>query len=361
MQKLIFILICVVFLPFSCSDVSKEEKPPSPGGFEDGSEEGTGRGKKGRDGSTTLGDKTTCKGDGYTLYLDDCPSSGEEGVYGLSSGLSDSEGAEGWSDGFSEEEREGTSKSIDILFVINTSNWGMYLDLQYKFKRKFKNFIPHLRGTDWRMLFTNATYAEGCRLCPFGPKKGEAMRIEAKYAVLNQRYLERSSLNNPTNVFLNTITTHPYARAYDNPRSMQDDRYIQHYPPYMNSKSKYPLRALQSSFSANQSLTREEADLVAVIVSNQDESAHESSTPTAESLLQEFQKVYGEEKKLYLLNIIVLVDDERCLNTKYRYNKHDSAGQQIAEVAKEIGGGNFSICLQDYSIVAKTIARLSRR
>ena len=356
MIKLWLIFICLVCLPLSCSNVSNEEEAEPPGGFADGSGSDDGdRDEESEGSSQTVGNKTSCKGDGYTLYLDDCPEG--EGADGLSSDLSDSEGSEGFSEG-----GEGTSRPIDILFVLNTASTPLHW-----FKQRFNNFIPHLRGIDWRMIFTNATYKQCQWWCPFGPKKGEAMPIESKYKVLSQRYLDSSIRPydlSPTSLLITTITTEPVARSFDNigPSLFNDPSYIHRYPPYLHYQSKYPLRALQSSFSANQSLTREEATFVAIIVSNQDEAVHLKSPaePTAKSILKEFQKVYGEEKRLYLLSVIVLPDDEQCRSIKY-LNRYSSAGQKIAEVAKEIGGGNFSLCLRDYSIVAKTIARLSNK
>ena len=123
------------------------------------------------------------------------------------------------------------------------------------------------------------------------------------------------------------------------------------------------MRALQMSFSANKQFARKEADFVAIIITNEDEEPEEGEPDvTAGTIFQEFKKNYGSEKKLYILNIIVLPGDEHCVEENDDMQilfPEVAPGEKISEVAKKIGGGNFSICLEDYSVVADTIIRLS--
>ena len=127
MQKLLLIL-CVAFLPFSCSDVSTEEEDSPPGEFEDDSgddEEGT-RGGRG----STLGSKTTCEGDDYTLYLDDCPEEGSQ-AGPRSSTLSGQDFPEG----------QEIGQPIDILFVLDTSASMFWWYDRFHLKKSLKIFF----------------------------------------------------------------------------------------------------------------------------------------------------------------------------------------------------------------------------
>ena len=366
MQKIWLILIFVVFLPFSCSDVSTEEDPDSGrGGFGDDSEEDEESGRRGRSGSS-LGDKNACEGDDYTLYLNDCPEEGGDPTGTNTSTLSGEGRLEG----------EIIGKPIDILFVLDTSASMSYWYHASHFKKKLKHFIPRLRRVSWRIFFTTAslrksvgTYSQGIT--------GQAMPIESKSGLLSQRTLDSSSVQrdrsflngdrgslNPEKLFFYTMTKEPNREHEGSGRDSTDNFYANKYPPYMGG-GEYPLRALQSSFAVNKSLMREEADLVAIIVSNTDENPQKKSPdPTAKSIMQEFQKVYGESKSLFLLNLIILPGDKKCLaeqNSRQFLFKESHEGQKIAKVAEEIGGGNFSICMGDYSPLADTIGRLSTR
>ena len=351
MQKLL-IFMCVILFPISCSDISTKEDPNT-GGFDDDLGDGD-EGNDGEGSAQSLGNKTACAGDGYTLYLDDCVEG--EGLSDThSSALSDSD--------FSDGEMGG--KPMDILFVLDTSASMSWWYRRFSFEEKFKYFISSLRGVDWRMLFTNASWQSTSSFLSGASSNGRAMPIEGKYGVLSKKYLDSSLLASQKKLFLYTLTEEPNREHTGSGESGFDPGYARHYPPYLGG-GEYPLRALQSSFAINKSLTRESADLVAIIVSNTDENPHKKSPyPTAESIIQEFQKVHGDSKKLYILNLIILPGDKQCLKAQdslqFFISPESDEGQKIAQVAEEIGGGNFSICLKSYSIVADTIARLSRQ
>ena len=86
----------------------------------------------------------------------------------------------------------------------------------------------------------------------------------------------------------------------------------------------------------------------------------------ADDIIDEFKKVYGSDKKLFVLSLIILPGDTKCHSQNedqtffvFHHWQKTSPGNQIARLAKRTGGGNFSICLEDYSIMAKTIVTLS--
>ncbi len=297
------------------------------------------------------GTKDVCEGADYTLYLDECPERGDDRIgadgFRPGGGVSDSDGVAG--------SLSKSKKQMDILFVLDTSN-SMYGYLNSKFKKRFRTFITSLNRIDWRMFFTNAGYSSSGWFLS-SAMNGKAMELENRSGAMDIQVLDRF-LPGYSNIFHWTLTREP-DRTSENEHGHSNRC---HYAPYCNGGER-PLRALKAGFSANKHLTREEADFVAIIITNTDENMTEGeSTVTADTIFKEFKKVYGSDKTLYVLNIIVMPGDAECVkeNDKMQFLfKETNEGKQIAEVAKKIGGGNFSICLKDYSIVADTIVQLS--
>ena len=313
---------------------------------------GKGRGKGGRDGKGDDGRedsaKNECKGKGYTIYTyGDCP--------------------EGKKSGSSESSTHSSvplaTTPVDILFVLDTS-LSMWYYLNGGFQKRFKKFIPVINKLKWRMFFTNAGYTRG-GFWSFSwlsaSRNGAAMPIESEYDVLDQYYLDRN-VKYYGDVFRYTMTRDPDRSIYD--ERGQNNECL--YPPYC-SGTEQPLRALLHSFSANKHLTRKEAAFVAVIISNTDENPEEGKSPvTAKKIRNEFEKVYGSDKRLIVMNLVVLPGDEECkrYNNKIQHIfEETNYAKQIAEIpaSKSIEGGNYSLCLQDYSVVAEGIVHLAKQ
>ena len=335
MKKILFLSGCVIFFMFSCLDTQVEDVG--------GQGRKTGRDGKGDDGSGRNSQvKKVCKGQSYTVYsYEDCPED------------------RGTSVDTSVHSRY-SKKPVDILFVIDTST-SMHFYLIQAFKKRFESFISIIDNSlDWRVFFTNAEYyySKYKVLNFLNPTlNGKAMKLEDAEGILNRNYLDRT-VPYCDDVFLYTISRDPVRTNDDG----QEENYYCSYPPYCQGNEQ-PLRALQASFQANKPITRKEADFVAVIVSNTDENPDGgSSSVTAKKVIDEFKKVYGSSKRLTVLSLIVLPGDKKCEqenNHLQLIGKETSMGKRIADLAKEAGGGNFSICLDDYSIVAETIVNLA--
>lgn len=335
MKKVLFLSACAFFFMFSCSDISLEDE---------GERGGTGRNGKGTDGKQSKTGssrvKKVCKGQSYTIYsYDDCPEDTGSGV-GISSVGS-------------------SKKAVDILFVIDTSH-SMYFYLNHAFKKRFQNFVSIVNtNLDWRMMFTNAGYSKG-GFWSFlsSAMNGKAMCVESEEKVLDRNYLD-NTLPYYKDIFRYTITRDPERIDYDDRGQTENEC---SYPPHCQGNEQ-PLRALKASFSANKHITRKEADFVAVIITNTDEDPGKDSPPLkTKEIINEFEKVYGSSKRLMVMNLIVLPKDKKCLkenNDHQMFFAQTEMGERIFDLATQTGGGNFSICLKDYSIVAKTIVELS--
>ncbi len=332
MKKILFLGVCVFFFMFSCSDLSVEDEP--------GGDTRRGGRSGDRDGSERNNRvENVCEGNSYTIYSPgECPE--DEGT------------------GSGSPASPKVKNPVDILFVIDTSN-SMYFYLNHAFERRFKNFISIInRNLNWRIFFTNAKYSKSNFYSFFtSAMNGKAMELEGEMDILDRSYLD-NTVRHYGDVFRYTITR--------DPERMGDHGQVDNecsYPPHCQAGSETPLRALKSSFSANKHLTRKEADFVAVVISNTDEDPNKGFPPLeTKAIINEFEKVYGSNKRLIVLNLIILPGDKKCLqeNNKQQVIFEESGmGERIADLSKKTGGGNFSICLKDYSVVAKTIVHLA--
>ena len=356
MKKNIFLIFCITFLIFSCSPVTIED--------EESPENREGNSSPDIDELDELEEieigeqvKNICKGDGYIVYsYGECPAGTGIGTY-------------------SENEDSILPPSppgpVDIFFVLNAHS-SMWYYLTYltsmknntRFQKRFYSFLPILNknNLDWRMFFTNSDYSDGIFSKGgsggyFKGRNGKAMNLEGRYGLLREQILDQT-VSDYFNTFMYTITRGPDRTGDERGGTNMCD-----YPPYCSNVN--PLKALKSSFSKNKHLTRKEAHFIAIIVSNRDEDK-KNGTVTAEEVINEFNSVYGSDKRLSVLSVIIEPDDTNCFQKNedrtfaiFRPFQKGSYGVQISKLARKTGGGNFSICLKDYSILAKTIVHLS--
>ena len=337
MKKNFFLMFCAVFLIMNCKGSSVDSDPEQEIG---GQNKPRGKGSK-LEGAGSA-DIKACEGDQYTIYSEEfCPSE---------SGPPDDELGGEW--GLS---RQKAHTPVDIFFVVNASN-SMWYYLETAFQKRFKSFLPilNLGGLNWRIFFTNTYYTENSF---WGGRNGKAMKLEGWGRLLESEFLEESEKDHQ-NIFMHTLT-----RAPDPPDEEIDSC---HRPPYCG-RDVEPLKALKASFSANRHLSRKSADFVVIILSNKDEQAPLNTS--AQDIINEFKAVYGAEKKLSVLSLIVRPGDTQCYKkNKNRtssfldglFQQNPSYGEEIAKLAKKAGGGVFSICMKDYSPLAEAILRSAK-
>ncbi len=358
MKKNIFLIFCIAFFIFSCSPVTIEEDDGSSGDRGNNSSSDKNESEEIEVGEQV---KNICEGDGYIVYsYGECPEGTGIGSY--------NEG------GMAEEDSQLPSpQPVDILFVLN-SHSSMHYYLNYltsmknntRFQKRFQSFIPTLNknGLDWRMFFTNSDYSDGIFTKGgsggyFKGRNGKAMHLEGRYGILREQILDQT-VSDYLNTFMYTITRGP-----DRTGDTRGGTNVCDYPPHCSNAR--PLKALKSSFAKNKNLTRKGAHFIAIIVSNRDED-EKNGKVTAEEVISEFKSVYGSDKRLSVLSVIIEPKNTKCFQKNedrtffvYHHWQKGSYGVQISKLAKKTGGGNFSICLKDYSIVAETIVHLSRQ
>jgi len=328
MIKKLLLVCCTAFLLFNCSGSMPE----------DNEENERRRDRREEDLVSDSRDRNqvrnVCEGNDYTVYsYGDCPE-----IHETEDIITSPKNVLG-----------KTKRVVDILFVVDTT-FSMHYYLHSGFKKRLNKFIPIIsKDLNWRIMFTNSAYSDSSFWSFFNRgMNGEAMRLEDRYNITDLRYLDHT-VPDYSQVFIYTISTEPgRPPAGSGPKPYPDGGC--HYPPYCHTTSNKPLQALQASFAANKHLTRKEADFVSIILSNDDD----SSSTTPQDVISEFKKVYGPEKKLLALNLIILPEDREC-----EENSGAGIGTKIAELAKKTGGGNFSLCRNDFSIVAETLVELS--
>ncbi len=257
---------------------------------------------------------------------------------------------------------QGPKPLVDILFVLDTDD-DMYAFYTDAFRTRFTKFISIIHSAlNWHWFYTNTDYeveeSDFFSWFTRNGTNGKALSLEINDAVSTKHVLS-SSEPQYESIFINSITELPNSRTCD-------------FPPYCQGGDSRPLTALKAAFKANKHLSRKEALLAAVVITNTDEDpdneADEDSTDPSdmatkpEQVIKEFKKVYGKNKKLLVFNIIILPDDEQCLkkvedDQPFLFSSAHQ-GKKVAQLAQKTGGGNFSICLDDYSVVAHNLVNL---
>ena len=312
----------MTFFMFSCSELITN-------GDEDRQSGKRNRGRDNRDGSKV----DICKEQLYPIHSDECREvNGDEQTGSESTG----------------------SGLVDILFVLDTSPISMNFYLDFAFEKRFKSFISIINKLNWRIFFTNAGHSDSGFSSFFnGAMNGEAMKLENRYGVFNEYYLDRT-VKYYGDIFKYTITREP-----DRSNEHGNNKKECSYSPYCQDAAVQPLRALHASFKANKDITRDGADFIAIIISNTDEEPEDVSDITAQEITSEFKEVYGSGKKLSVLSLIVLPDNKKCKEESDTWFTEPSEAHQIAAAVEEMGGKNFSICLKNYSIIAEHIVNLA--
>lgn len=241
---------------------------------------------------------------------------------------------------------------LDILFVLDTSP---QMDFYFgtAFQSRFGQFLSQVEETDFRVFFTNSDVTnEGLWFRGLRDQRalnGAAMNLEGvqEGVLLKRKYIDKD-LSGYEQIFKNTLTHTAVSKC--------------RYPPFCHGKWVQPLRALMSSFTANDDHFREEADMVAIIITNRDEeplNKPEKRTKPDE-VMEEFRGAYGTDKKLYVFGLIVVPGDEECLKKEKEQrrkffsretNHYGHSIQRLVEISD--GGQALSLCLEDYSAVGK--------
>ncbi|MDE0119998.1 MAG: hypothetical protein OXM55_08345 [Bdellovibrionales bacterium] len=248
-------------------------------------------------------------------------------------------------------------RPLDFFFVMDTSSSMRHHLQESVIKRKFSGFLSYFLEFDWQLIITNSNHSDNMFfLFNVGALKGKAMNLERNGTVLNFPYLH-PEISGYNQIFLDSISRHrlgKYKKDIGDGFGNIDPCEL---PPYCEGNQEQPLRSLKSGLSKNQ--FREEADLVAIVISNSKERANDPASATQpEEVIEEFKKIHGEQKRFEVYGIIITEDDPNCLNENIAqqfFFPEGAISEKVIILSEITGGKVFSICSPDYQYLAQHI------
>ncbi len=248
-------------------------------------------------------------------------------------------------------------RPLDFFVVMDTSSSMSHHLRESVITRKFSSFLPHFLEFDWQLAITNSNHGDNAFfLSNIGALKGKAMNLERDGTVLDFSYLH-PGIAGYNQIFLDSISKHRPGKYRKDIGDGFGDINPCALPPYCDGNQEQPLRSLKSGLSKNQ--FREEADLVAIVISNSKERANNPASATQpEEVIEEFERVHGEHKRFEVYGIIITEDDPNCLNqnrAQQFFFPEGAVSEKIAALSQMTGGKVFSICSPDFRNLAQHI------
>lgn len=134
------------------------------------------------------------------------------------------------------------------------------------------------------------------------------------------------------------------------------------------------IRAMERHNVENAGFFRDDADLIGIIVSDEDEPSEEESlhfgknrrVATPDDAIDTFDRIWGgSQKKFTVYALIVRPDDQMCLRQQNGYSGGLGTaryGRNIAELVRKTGGSEpGNICSSDYGMTLRQIGQRSRQ
>jgi len=250
---------------------------------------------------------------------------------------------------------QGKSSLADFLIVADTSQ-SMHHHLK-NFGHSLTDLLHVISNYNWQVGITSADHGDHenpSRLQqdwrdyisePYG-RFGSLMNLENGSRILNAKILT-SKTPNYEQVFLQSLSHNSNREC--------------HRPPYCHPGLEQPLRSLIAAIERasldNRDLFRPEADLISLIIANEEERSEDRIRATqAKQVIQTFNRVFGHlDKKFIAFNILIM--DEACLAAERQKTEVASIAHSIAELAELTGGDNMSICHPNYGYALRNLSK----
>lgn len=241
--------------------------------------------------------------------------------------------------------QENGSDQVDILIVDDNST-SMYTE-QQKMAQRFSSFMSSIADLDYHIGMTT-TDAEA---------SGASRQAELlKWAGTNSNVMTPATLN-ASEAFSKTIAR---KETLDCPTGFGFGCASGDEQPIKNV-----MQALDGRNTFNAGFFRDNADLIVIILSDEDEASTGGSGATRGSaLINKFQSIYGTSKNLQVHGIVVRPGDANCLAIQRAQAANDLGSQYgrfVAELAGLTGGIVGDICADDYSSQLAQISREARK
>ena len=228
--------------------------------------------------------------------------------------------------------QKAQAKAADLLIVVDNSD-SMYMDhLNGRMAQQFRGIGSLIEGLDLHIGVTT-TDTRYLQVAGWG---GSLDRMN------NQNYLRADQVAESENLLLSKI-------------HREETLGCRHSrgPLPCGSNNEQALgaaaRAIHHRTGANQGFFRDEAELILLFISDENEGMDEQSHQliSAELLLDLVQAELGTQKQVRALGLIIQPDDHTCLRQQRRQELFGQAaefGTQIQRLADLTGGWTMSLC-----------------
>ena len=246
-----------------------------------------------------------------------------------------------------------TSK-VDILMVVDSSQ-SMFHHLD-QLGQSLSDLLSVIKGYDWQIGFITANHGRGQKgifqdkwqnyVHSKKPRYGRLMNLELNGQVLPSRILNKKK-SNYKKIFYHTLS---HALGIDCKK-----------PPYCSGNSEQPLRSLKSAIERydldNKDFFRPEADLVTIIVGNEDERSDDQARATrAQEVVDSFNETFKGQNKNFI-NFNIVITNDNCRRQEQSHSGVATVGSIVMELAQLTKGQNIDICTKDYGLQLRTISQ----
>lgn len=228
---------------------------------------------------------------------------------------------------------------VDIIFVIDNSL--SMLEEQQKLATKLSFFTNSISGVDWQIGITTTDVSGG-----FYSTNGDLVDLVFPGTNIKSKILTKHTPNYEQ-VFLNTVTRYGTVLNCENTSVG------------CASGNEQPMKAtymgIERRNSVNTGFFRTGADLVTIILSDEDE-----DSPTLSDLISP-EKLIGyvadtfPDKRYTNYGIIYRPNDQNCMSTDVQGGRFGVSIQRLVDLT---GGISVSICDSDYS---KSLAKIGKK
>ena len=266
------------------------------------------------------------------------------------------------SDGFVHEffEFKEEETKLDILFVLDVSR--SMRDNLSKLGESMDSLLSRINNFDWQMAFTTADHGDhtkvGGRVGEESwqdyrgdlPHFGQFMRLELRGELLGDQILKK---NNPDfdKIFEDTLTSNSTKNCNDG------------LPPFCQGGHEQPLRSLKAALEReeNQLFFRKNADLIAIVITNEDERVEDPRKATSAQEVEDVFYSLNRNKGKSMYGFGIIVNDENCYSYHNNRATRGEYSERVAELAQVTSGRNISICEEDYGNALEGVSNLIRK
>ena len=219
---------------------------------------------------------------------------------------------------------------MDLLIVIDNSD-SMFMDYTYRsILNRMSGFFSTLNGVDYQIAFTTTDVDAN-----HSGKPGFSGDIE--------RIITPSTPNKEA----------VFASALDRQDTVNCRL---HMGPNCGSNDEQPLKAAmmaaEKRYTTNMGFFRDDADLVVLVISDEEELSTTGHTVTPAEALQSLRSNLGSQKSIRFYGSIIQPGDSSCYNTQRRqeiFGAGAAYGYTVATMTSMTGGRTVSICDSNYT------------